>query len=400
MRLLFVSDLYPPVAFGGYEMELAALVDGLHERHDVLVLTTGLRSDDVQPEPDVRRVLPFVERGARAALAAPRATLAAVKATEQALDEHRPDLVYVASAAAMPQAVTATVARRGLPLVMRLSELWYAEHVLTGDRFLRHLGPGDHGARAAWAQLVRLANHHPRLRFEPGQRLRAAVSWNSATLRELAGPPEVVDMVAERVIHPVSPHAEILTRLERAPAAEPLVAYLGRVTTYKGAEVAREAVAALRSDHGVIARLVYGGPVDDAMRAALAAPYVEFRGQLDSAGVARLLSEATVVIVPSLRPEAFGLSAVEAALARAPVVAADSGGIPEALRPDDHALFFPPGDAAAAATQLARAITDAAGTAARVERAFSRAREFSVESYVAESEELIAKTRSLLGASR
>src|SRR5947209_12930120 len=45
-----------------------------------------------------------------------------------------------------------------------------------------------------------------------------------------------------------SPHARALVDQERAPATEPLVAYLGRVTSYKGAEVARDAVARLRSE--------------------------------------------------------------------------------------------------------------------------------------------------------
>jgi len=285
------------------------------------------------------------------------------------------------------------VGRRGLPLVLRLSELWYAQHVLTGDRFLRHLAPGDRGVRAAWAVAVRLANRHRALRFEPSQRLRASISWNSEALRELAGRPERVDALREAVIHPVSPHADVLAALDRKPAAHPLVAYLGRVTTYKGAEVALDAVRGLREQHGIDARIVFGGPCDPDMRRRLETGFSEVSGQLDTAGVARLLSEAHAVIVPSVQPEAFGLSAVEAALARAPVVAADSGGIPEALRPGEHALFFPPGDAAQAAVQLARTLRDVDETTSRTERAFRRGREFSLDRYVRESEQLIEVSR-------
>jgi glycosyltransferase involved in cell wall biosynthesis len=394
MRLLFLSDLYPPVAFGGYEMELESLVDGLRDRHEVLVVTTDLRAHEVPREPHVRRVLPSVDRGARAALAAPPATLAAVRATERAIDEHRPELVYVSSASATSQVVTAVAARRGLPLVLRLSELWYAEHLLTGDRFLRHLVPGETGARAGWGRAVRAVNRHPRLRFPRDLRLRAALSWNSQALRELAGTPEVVEPLEERVIHPVSRHAQVLADNPRMPAAEPLIAYLGRVTTSKGAKVARDAVAALRQRHGIGARLTYGGPCNDEMRAKLTAPFVDFRGQLDAQGVAQMLAQAHAVIVPSVDPEAFGLSAVEAALARAPVVASYSGGLPEALRPEEHALFFPPGDASAASAQLARTLNARKETTTRVERAFARAGEFSCEQYVQESEDLIQHTLS------
>lgn len=393
MRLLFLSDLYPPIAFGGYERELASLVDSLRHRHDVLVVTSALRAAEVAPEPHVRRVLPVVNGGVWAAIAAPAATLAAVRATERAIDEHRPDLVYVSSVAATSQAVTAVAARRGLPLVLRLSELWYASHLVTGDRFLRHLAPGDRGPRAAWAQAIRAVNYHPLLRFTCDLRLRAAISWNSQTLRELVGTPWNVVPLEERVIHPVSPHTQVLATHPRAPAA-PLVAYLGRVTTAKGAEVARDAVAVLRERHGIDARLCYGGPCDGTMAAKLRAPFVDFCGPLDTHGVAHLLAKAHAVIVPSVEPEAFGLSAVEAALARAPVVASASGGIPEALRPEEHALFFPPGDANAAGAQLARALSAPDDTAARVERAYARANSFSLRRYVQESEDLIEYTVS------
>ena len=39
MRILVVSTLYPPVAFGGYEVECSGVVERLREHHDVLVLT-------------------------------------------------------------------------------------------------------------------------------------------------------------------------------------------------------------------------------------------------------------------------------------------------------------------------------------------------------------------------
>ena len=40
MRILVVSTLYPPVAFGGYEVECSGVVERLREHHEVLVLTS------------------------------------------------------------------------------------------------------------------------------------------------------------------------------------------------------------------------------------------------------------------------------------------------------------------------------------------------------------------------
>src|SRR5690348_2227632 len=61
MRLLFVSNLYPPVVVGGYELNCADVAAGLRRRgHTVEVVTTNYRAATVLPrEPGVRRALRF-----------------------------------------------------------------------------------------------------------------------------------------------------------------------------------------------------------------------------------------------------------------------------------------------------------------------------------------------------
>ena len=81
---------------------------------------------------------------------------------------------------------------------------------------------------------------------------------------------------------------------------------------------------------------------------------------------------------------------IEAALARVPVVGSRSGGMPEALEEDAHALFFPIGDAAACADALARVLTDAPETEARTARAFERARQLSLDGYARQAGELLS----------
>src|SRR5947209_4958163 len=103
MRVLVLSDLYPPVAFGGYELECAALVDRLRERHEVTVLTTDLRAGEQPAEAGVLRELPFMGGRLRPALTAPAAALRAARVTRAALERTRPELVYVSNGAALPQ---------------------------------------------------------------------------------------------------------------------------------------------------------------------------------------------------------------------------------------------------------------------------------------------------------
>jgi glycosyltransferase involved in cell wall biosynthesis len=214
--------------------------------------------------------------------------------------------------------------------------------------------------------------------------------------------------VLERVQHPVPRHGERYASVVRAPAPEPEILFLGRVTPYKGVDVAIEALARLRADHDIAARLVVAGPEDPGHGAELRAladrrgvgELVRWLGQVDPERVAGLLARAHALIVPSVWQEPFGLVTIEGALARVPVVAADVGGISEGLRDEEHALLFPARDAAAAAAALARVLRDRDETAARVERAHARAQEFQLAPYLDAQEAFVADALAAVRAAR
>jgi glycosyltransferase involved in cell wall biosynthesis len=307
-------------------------------------------------------------------------------------------VVYVNNLAGVPQAVVLVVTRAGLPMVCRFSELWFAANFLAGDRFLRHLGDGAPGAHRALGWAMRLVNRLPGLRFDLRRPVAVAVSWNSLALREAAGPVPTITVTDEAVIHPATPRHARYAGLQRRPSPEPVIAYVGRVTTAKGAEVACRALAVLAERHGQRPRLVYAGSCAPALRGELeelatglgVADRVELRGALDADALGALLSEAHAMLMPTISHEAYGLAGVEAALARVPVVASDLGGIPEAL-PRDGVWLFPPGDADALAAAVAAVLADPAAAAARAARAHAAALTQTVEEYVAASEAFVAR---------
>ena len=173
---------------------------------------------------------------------------------------------------------------------------------------------------------------------------------------------------------------------------------IGRVAAHKGPDVAVRATALLAERHGVRARLVVAGAgYDNFVRelTKLAAELgvgdrVELVGPQDAAGLAWLLGSLHAVVVPSVWEEPAGLVAVEAALAKAPVVASAIGGIPEILRDGEEALLCPPGDADAFAAALATTLTEPAATEARVERAFERVQALRVDPYLEAMDDFLA----------
>lgn len=128
-----------------------------------------------------------------------------------------------------------------------------------------------------------------------------------------------------------------------AAAAEPTVAFLGRMTPLKGGDVLIRAVADASARLGRSIRLVMVG--DGPVRAAWERLARDRRVEADFVGWRHgddrwpFLRRAHVVAVPSLWPEPFGLVGLEASALGVPAIAFDVGGIREWLRPGRNGVL-------------------------------------------------------------
>lgn len=384
LRILVLSNLYPPAVRGGYEVECDTVVTHLRERHQVLVLTSREGRGDAGAEAGVARTLPFLLHRRVTSALAPLHALRAAIATRRALRDFAPDVVYVWNGAMIPQVAIRIAQTQGLPVLFRVCEHWFGSLYDT-DRFMGGLrGTKSFGA------VMKVADKLPGLRVEARAPVPGAVSWNSEALRRMTPMPDTVTPTIERVTPPATLQGERFVGLERRPSAEITIGCIGRVEPRKGTDVAVRAVALLAEKHGVRARLLVVGAGQAEFLAELRelaaglgiGDRVELLGSLDSAGLAELLTGLHAVVVPSVWEEPAGLVAVEAALARVPVVASAVGGIPEIVGKDGEALLCPPGDAEAFAAALAATFADPTATAARVTKAFERAQSLRVGPYL------------------
>jgi glycogen synthase len=144
----------------------------------------------------------------------------------------------------------------------------------------------------------------------------------------------------------------------------PLVVSWGRVQYEKGFQTLVEAMPALRELVPGVRAVIAG---TGSYRAELAqraeafgvADIVEFAGFVPDKGLRSLLHEASCVVMPSFY-EPFGIVALEAMSAHAPLVAANTGGLAEVLEGTDAGILFPAGDCRALAEATARMISDSA----------------------------------------
>jgi glycosyltransferase involved in cell wall biosynthesis len=407
MRILVISNLYPPVAVGGYELRCAHTVEWLARRHELLVLTSNLRRRALDADPSVSRELPLLAESPLGTLRAPFAAWRAVRVVRRALRHHRPDLVFVWNASHIPRSAVLAVQAWGGPLAFSVADPWLGDFV-DGDQFLRYLARGAprRGVRGAWTLLARLLNRLPGLRLQFEDREPASIVWNSEVLRRLTPIPACIDPVLERVIHPATRHEALFSSIERVPANTPTVAFVGRLEWEKAPDVACRAIALLRDRHDLDCRLVVVGEGHAAARRELEGlieelaigDRVDLRGSLPPDGVAGVLASVHALVVPSRWQEPFGIVCLEAALARVPIVASMSGGMPEMFVPEHEALFFPIDDDAACAQAIARTLTDQAATDARVQAARVRADTYSLARYREDYDAFVEDAVSVVSA--
>jgi glycosyltransferase involved in cell wall biosynthesis len=205
-----------------------------------------------------------------------------------------------------------------------------------------------------------------------------AISYSSAVDRHLAA-----NGIGDRAIVPYFPTAPAHPQAERE--GSPRVVFAGRVIAAKGVGVLIRAAACVDAEFVICGD---GRALEQMRRLAKRlriSERVRFAGWLAPGELAAQLASASVVALPSVWPEPFGLVGIEAHAAGRPVVASDTGGVGDWLEHGVSGLMVPPGDARALAGALQELLDDpprrrALGAAGRqaVARGFSEARHLEV----------------------
>lgn len=139
------------------------------------------------------------------------------------------------------------------------------------------------------------------------------------------------------------------------------IIFAGRLVSDKGVDLLLSALRLLKenpafSAEGVRLTIVGSGPEERTLRGAAADLPVTFVGQLEARALAETLNRHSVLVIPSLWPEPFGIVALEGAACGCWVIGSDQGGLPEAIGPCGST--FPNGDVHALAECILRALDD------------------------------------------
>jgi glycogen(starch) synthase len=376
MRILCLSNYFPPFEQGGYEQWCSEIATALVERdHDVHVLTSRTRQVDETAITYVdgvavhRRLHLEIEGGVAATGARLVFTRRAVERRNlnhlrALLDLVRPDVALIWGMWNVPRSVAASVERM-LPgrVIYYFCDYWPA----LPSAYIQHW---EAPPRRAWAGsakrlLGRLALAHLHREKLDALRLDQPLCVSRAVKRVLLQANVRVE------------HARVLyggTRMANGPATRTAadsvtrarslrLLYAGRLVPTKGVHTAIRALSQLARDRPASLSIVGGGDAGYARelrnlaRASGQLARVEFRGSATRHEMATIFGEHDVLVLPS-DWEAFPRVMLEAMAAGLVVVGTTTGGTGELLVEGKTGLTFPYEDAGALARQLRRLCDD------------------------------------------
>ena len=270
----------------------------------------------------------------------------------------------------------------------KITHLWHVQEILARPRFIN---------RAFTWLLSRPYNHkavydsqetmHFWIKGEPKLAAKSDFVWNGLD-------------VSQKIDHTPAEVASVRKDFFKADDSETVIGLVGRINSWKGQQLLLEAFKIL-SDQRKDIRLVYVGsppPNQDFFLDDLNKKISEYNLQ-DKVTIVpfqqdiwKFWDSLDIAVVPSTEPEPFGMVAIEAMMARKPVVAANHGGLTEIVVDGETGFRFEPNNIQALASAIEKLLNDPDMRKRFGEKGRARAIEhFSLENHIAKFEKIFAE---------
>lgn len=378
MRILFLSNYYPPFARGGYEQWCHDVGVELAQRgHQVCVVTSrvpdahgSVDDHDVQ----VRRILHLeVQSGlastiARLLFARPRLERQNVEQLRSVVAEFQPEAALLWGMWNVPRSVPACIeALMPAQVAYYLCDYWLS---LPSSYLLQLQNPATRRLTSWPKRLISLPFLF-QLKREPiiPLQLRRPICVSCA-VRDLLVQANVPIQHAEIIYGGVQPEefTAVAERREGRASDGLKLLYAGRLDPEKGVHTAIRAMSLItpREDRPVTLDIVGTGDAvyERGLRALVEQnrlhERVAFRGTVSRAEMPQVLGQYDALVFPSEWNEPFARTVLEAMAAGLIVIGTTTGGTAEVLVEGQTGLTFPRGDPAQLARQIQRLRDDEA----------------------------------------
>lgn len=355
MRLLIVSNAYPPAFHGGAELVAHAQAKALIRRgHDVSVFAGGLGPSEFEGVRTERIVSAGDIYDARV-----EARFA------QILADGRPDVVHFHNLVGLSTGIIGQAKRAGVKTVLTVHDAWgfcQRQTMLRPDgSFCDDTSRCDE-CRAFLMDAtgrpvpIRVRNDFLREQLDELDAIVSPSQYLAGAYRAAGFPADRLHVIGNGV------DFERFAGLVKVPSEETRFTFIGYLGEHKGVAVLLDAVRRLPADSGLVVNFVGDGALLERVRAEAGKTIVVW-GKTPHERIGEVLARTDVLVAPSIWPENQSGVILEAMASAIPVVATRLGGNVELIDDGRTGVLVPPRSAAA----LARSMQD---LARRPERAF------------------------------
>lgn len=367
MRILVISNFYPPHYIGGYELGCFEAVQGLVAKgHQVKVLTSSYGL--IQPESDgivYRHLCTYIGRSfTRPELL--KKERHNQQLTRRFIRQFNPDVVYFWNVWQISLSLVYVAQQLGVPVCYYIFDHWLAQWSKIDDWFSWWDGVP---ATPLKRRIKKLLRHLlPYLGLQTGytppdlSRVQFASHFLKQQAVQAGRPVE-----SSRVIYWGLKLVDFPVQQLGSQSPRRLL-YVGQLVPHKGVHTLIEAFYQLVHDYGLVGLelTIVGGTVMPEYELQLKeqvqlfglTPQVRFAGPQPRAQLSAIYQTHEIMVVPSTWDEPFGLTLLEAMASGLAVVGTATGGSAEILRHEANALIFDKEDPVACATCLQRLISD------------------------------------------
>ena len=349
MKIVVLSDLYPPYYKGGHEIRCKVIADGLSEKgHEVYVLTSKYGVNGQSKDNKIYRLLYYLDEGSAEGIGRRYVQIKIALTgrlnyliTKKVIKHIKPDIIYAGQLSGISIFPMRAIQSCDIPIVHHLGNYFFVELV-------EMCVMEKNSLKRFYRKLIHGFNNIDDFDFKHILVVSKAVK---RTYVESGFSADNISIIPPRGI------ASALIRKEynkniKFHGEQIKLLYVGRLSKEKGVDTALKTVGHLTSKFGMKnLTLDIIGEGDKKYEENLYVlsdslslkGYVNFRGKLLPEEVLREYNNYDILLVPSIW-EAFGLIIIEAMSQGLPVIASRVGGISGIIKNEETGLLVAPGD--------------------------------------------------------
>ncbi|MBN2304980.1 MAG: glycosyltransferase family 4 protein [Anaerolineae bacterium] len=369
MKILVVTDRYPPYYAGGYELGCKDAADALRARgHDVMVLasTYGATRPMIDDDGVHRKLRADTESKAQNVAGLLWKEFINQREFTRAVKAFQPDIIYFWKLNRVSVSIALIAQQMGIPTSYYVFDRW----IMSWD----HDPWYALWSRRAWRKEARVVKPllHSALRrfglvhtdqvidFSHAQMCSHYIKRYALEKGLIVADADVIHWGIDPDLFPYKPRSHTPERL----------LFVGRLVSHKGVHTTIEAMHRLtQNEHYPALELTIVGdttpsPYMERLHALIRSGQldqrVHFISFTDRDALPTIYQQHDILLFPSVWEEPFGITLLEAMASGLAVVGTGSGGSGEILRHGDTGLCFPPDDTEACAEHIKTLLDDPA----------------------------------------